>query len=219
MSTLGELKDVLNDTASDIADVLPDLQYWPDAVLGKIQRANLDGTQVEDHILELGFIIGLAVDSEEEKIYWSAPGADKIQVANMDGSNIEDVVTGIPLPVEIALWKSGSNENRAIVISDEYCQIADGSIFSDPSAWPRMVETNDGKVVQTNSAAGNVIKTCDFKDVFNDSGKAIHYDYQSIIDFYGYKFPCTTEQGQLSTNDWRVTISAGGAARLFCEFK
>ena len=33
MSNLGELRDVLNDTASDIADVLPDLQYWPDAVL------------------------------------------------------------------------------------------------------------------------------------------------------------------------------------------
>ncbi len=80
--------------------------YWVDT--GKIQRANLDGSNVEDLITTgLSAPDGIALDVERGKMYWTDWIADKIQRANLDGSNVEDLITtgsyglrGIALDVE-----------------------------------------------------------------------------------------------------------------------
>ena len=60
----------------------------------KIQRANLDGSNVEDLVTQgLSSPRGIALDVEGGKMYWTDSGTDKIQRANLDGSNIEDLVT------------------------------------------------------------------------------------------------------------------------------
>ena len=68
--------------------------YWPDSVTDKIQRANLDGSNVEDLVTTgLSDPDGIALDVAGGKIYWTDTLTDKIQRANLDGSNVEDLVT------------------------------------------------------------------------------------------------------------------------------
>lgn len=80
---LGHLK---NAVALDI-DPLQGMIYWSDTVVDKIQRSNLDGSQVEDVISHgLDTTDGLAVDYIGKKIYWTENGNNRIEVANLDGT-------------------------------------------------------------------------------------------------------------------------------------
>ena len=74
----------------------------------KIQRANLDGTNVQDIVTGLDEPIGIALDVAGGKIYWTDEGTHKIQRANLDGTNVQDiVVTGLVFPTGIALDVAG----------------------------------------------------------------------------------------------------------------
>ena len=78
--------------------------YWPDVSTGKIQRANLDGSNVEDIVTGLNAPVGVALDVPGGKIYWPVgTSSGKIQRANLDGSNVEDLVTGLDGPFGITL--------------------------------------------------------------------------------------------------------------------
>ena len=79
--------------------------YWTDFGTDKIQRANLDGSSVEDLITTgLTDPVGIALDVSGGKIYWTDNGTDKIQRANLDGSSVEDLITtGLTGPVGITL--------------------------------------------------------------------------------------------------------------------
>ncbi|CAH1786568.1 unnamed protein product [Owenia fusiformis] len=60
--------------------------YWSDSVLDKIQRSNLDGSNVEDIIYDgLHTTDGLAIDSAGRKMYWTDTGSNRIEVATLDG--------------------------------------------------------------------------------------------------------------------------------------
>ena len=78
--------------------------YWTDAGTRKIQRANLDGTEVEDLFAsEVVVPAGLALDSGRDKLYWTDPGTKSIRRANLDETGLEDLVTGLREPVGLAL--------------------------------------------------------------------------------------------------------------------
>lgn len=79
--------------------------YWVDDGTNKIQRANIDGSNVEDLVTSgLDRPYAIALDVSNDKMYWTDFGTDKIQRANLDGTNIEDLVTtGLSLPFGIAL--------------------------------------------------------------------------------------------------------------------
>ena len=82
--------------------------YWADEDSHKIQRANLDGTNVQDIVTGLDEPIGIALDVAGGKIYWTDEGTHKIQRANLDGTNVQDiVVTGLVYPSGIALDVAG----------------------------------------------------------------------------------------------------------------
>ena len=77
--------------------------YWTDSGTGnpnplqddKIQRANLDGSNVETLLTyqnQLRVPIGIALDIAESKMYWTDAIIDRIRRANLDGSNIELVI-------------------------------------------------------------------------------------------------------------------------------
>mmetsp|Transcript_42632 Transcript_42632/g.127420 ORF Transcript_42632/g.127420 Transcript_42632/m.127420 type:complete len:509 (-) Transcript_42632:241-1767(-) len=80
-----------------------DKLYWINAGEKKIQRANLDGSGVEDIVSGLEIVHGLAIDPEGERIYWIDMGQKKIQRAAHDGSDVEDVVCGLEGPSALAL--------------------------------------------------------------------------------------------------------------------
>ena len=84
--------------------------YWTDVGTGKIQRANLDGSNVQDLVTGLAFPDGIALDVAGGKMYWIDNRTAKIQRANLDGSNVEDLVTrtqGLVVPRSIALDVEG----------------------------------------------------------------------------------------------------------------
>ncbi len=70
--------------------------YWTES--GQIKRANLDGTAVENVIINLKSPIDVVLDLRNTKMYWVDYGAVKIQRANLDGTNIEDIITGFRAP-------------------------------------------------------------------------------------------------------------------------
>ena len=69
------------------------LMYWTDVGRNKIQRATLNGTNVQDLVIGVK-ADGIALDVEGGKMYWTNDlGAAKIQRANLDGSNVQNLVT------------------------------------------------------------------------------------------------------------------------------
>lgn len=96
--------------------------YWVDQTNQKIQRADLDGTNVVDVITGLVSPEGLALDISGGKVYWTERTATgKIHRADLDGTNTEELVTGLNNPDGIALdiagskmyWAAGSVIQRA----------------------------------------------------------------------------------------------------------
>ncbi len=77
--------------------------YFTDNGTQKIQRANINGTNVEDVLTELSTPKGLAIDSVSERLYWTDTGTGKIERADLDGSNREELVTGLSIPNRVAL--------------------------------------------------------------------------------------------------------------------
>jgi len=68
---------------------------------GRIQRANFDGSGLEDVLLgsQQIFITSLAI--KDNKIYIANSVRDKIHTVNLDGSGVSDLITGIESPSHI----------------------------------------------------------------------------------------------------------------------
>ena len=87
-------------------DVAGKKMYWTYAKREKekIQRANLDGSNVQDLVTRgLESPGDITLDVVGGKMYWIDGQTDKIQRANLDGSNVQDILTGLKGPNEIAL--------------------------------------------------------------------------------------------------------------------
>jgi len=80
--------------------------YWSDKNIGKIQRANRNGGQIEEILTSADGLAeprGLAIDLTNEKMYWADGKRATIQRANLDGSDIEVLYSGFLFPTDIAL--------------------------------------------------------------------------------------------------------------------
>ena len=84
-------------------DVAGGKMYWTDSGTGaptpmendKIQRANLDGSNVETLLTYENFLRvprGIALDIAAGKMYWTDISRDRIRRANLDGSGVEDIL-------------------------------------------------------------------------------------------------------------------------------
>ena len=98
--------------ASIALDVDGGKMYWTDWHTNKIQRADLNGSNVEDIITSgVSFSRGIALDLVNRKIYYTDTSSDKIRRANLDGTEKEELVnTRIPedtTPLDIALDVTG----------------------------------------------------------------------------------------------------------------
>jgi len=90
---------------------------WSGGDTGIIQRANLDGTQVETLVSGGLFMddypVDLVLDVPRNKMYWTNMANHKIQRANLDGSQVEDVVTGVsPFSIALDIRGGGGGRNR-----------------------------------------------------------------------------------------------------------
>ena len=82
--------------------------YWSE--WGKIRRANLDGSNVENVITGLVYTKDISLDFRNNTIFWIEEGTakvkgvklgySKIMRADSDGSNIEEIIGGYHIPPE-----------------------------------------------------------------------------------------------------------------------
>lgn len=84
--------------ANPAAPQIPDFAkiYWADGGSWKIQRANIDGSNIE-YIRALGAcgsLSTIAVDTIARKIYWAEQNCYKMYQANLDGSKENSLLTG-----------------------------------------------------------------------------------------------------------------------------
>jgi sugar lactone lactonase YvrE len=126
-------EDVLTELSRPVGIALDSLagkMYWTEAPqdqlshelattngTGRIRRANLDGSEVEDPLVtevdgdDLVGPYGIALDTAAGKMYWADPEADKIQRANLDGSGAEtlldenDVTDPVDVDLDVAAGK------------------------------------------------------------------------------------------------------------------
>ncbi|MDE2888044.1 MAG: DUF5050 domain-containing protein [Gemmatimonadota bacterium] len=82
--------------------------YWTEYGhgTGKIQRSNLDGSDIEDLVTESVISMSLALDVSGGKMYWTALEG-RIRRSNLDGSGVEALVTRLVQPIGIALDVDG----------------------------------------------------------------------------------------------------------------
>jgi sugar lactone lactonase YvrE len=95
--------------------------YWTDSGTGKIQRANLDGSNVQDLVTGVRKLSGIALDVDDDKMYWIDDRKGKIQRANLDGSNVQDLVNQLHTAQRIALDVDGGKMYWTTIRTDPEC--------------------------------------------------------------------------------------------------
>ena len=132
--------------------------YWTDAGTDKIQRANLDGSRIEN-LVTTGLVepAALALDVTGGKMYWTDGRTDKIQRANLDGSQVEDLVTtGLGFPGGLTLDVSGGKMYWTDAgLSRIMRADLDGSrveYLDSQEAWGIALDLAEGKMYWTNTS-------------------------------------------------------------------
>ena len=102
--------------------------YW--ATRDDIQRANFDGTNVQDVVTGLDEPEDIAIDVSVGKIYWTIEHGDRIQRANLDGTNAHVVAIGVSNPTAIGLHDGTVNiqSTPTAAITDAAVSISPASI-------------------------------------------------------------------------------------------
>ena len=108
-ATLATSYEIVPPPEPEVVDPSAPPIYWTDAGMDKIQRVNLDGSDIKDIVTQgVPGPFGIALDMAGGKMYWVDAGTEKIQRANLDGSDIENIVTrGLDNPNSIALDVAG----------------------------------------------------------------------------------------------------------------
>ena len=161
-SDVKDLVTGLNTPRAIALDTTAGKMYWSDAWARKIQRANLDGSVVEDLVTFAGLLEephGMALDLSAGKMYWGI--WRDIQRANLDGSSIENTPTFAWDPVDIALdtkagtiyWTSarGARDDSNTIFRSDIDQRGDSDLLA---SWPESpsslaLDLPEGKIYWT----------------------------------------------------------------------
>ena len=117
--------------------------YWVDIGVYKIQRATLDGSNVQDLVTGLSRPVSIAVDIAGGKMYWTdrdsrntsdPAGKNSIQRANLDGTDVETLILG-------------GNSIKEYIVLD---------IFGGKMYWTDWSQFDVGKIQRANLDGSNV---------------------------------------------------------------
>ena len=100
------------------------------------------------------------------------------------------------------------SEQAAVVINGGGCTVRD-------SSGADVLATDVHKTI-TNNKNGNVTLRCQAKDVPNDTGKAVLWDFNNTG---GRKCGIDVNGSFVMTDDWQETLSADGRATIVCHIK
>jgi hypothetical protein len=82
--------------------------YWANQSPAKMQRADMNGANVEDLVSleKIGEPFAIALDTKSGKMYWTIEGSVSIQRASLNGDNLETLIEGWNFFEGIALYVS-----------------------------------------------------------------------------------------------------------------
>lgn len=103
--------------------------------------------------------------------------------------------------VALALFATHASAEPAFISIGDLCGVADSNLVFHAS--------EESMTVVSNSGQGNLTFKCSLSGVFNDTGSAVHYDFENT------GMPCTTLFG--ATYDWKQVLSEDGNAKLTCK--
>ncbi len=154
----GTSKDIVHaglESPIDIAlNFINGKMIWSEEVTGVIQRANRNGSDIEE-IISSPSPQGIVIDDVNSKIYWADKADDNIQRADLDGSNIETVIgSGINNPYDVAL------------------DITNGKIY-----WSERGGSGVAKIQRANSSDGSNVE-----ELLNNVDDGIDYVYSLVLD-------------------------------------
>ena len=172
--------------------------YWADSREGKIQRANPEGTKIEDIITGLNEPKSIALDLTRGKVYWADGGTRKIQRANLDGTAQEDLVTGLKLGGNIALdvtggkmyWTDLNDIQSANLDGTKTKRLPVGLLV-----WPTRIalDVAGGKMYWTDSISGNIQRANLDGTQVEDILTGLDYPKEIALDVANDKIYWTTE--------------------------
>ena len=146
--------------------------YWGEQLnddSGRLRRANLDGTKVQEIRSLTSVPHGIAVDTEDRKVYWTN-SKGRIHRINIDGSGFEKLIPESNNPIHIALdvpdqrfyWSEsgrirranfdGSNRQVVALASNRVggIAIANGKIY-----WTEQTSKVRGNIMRANLNGSN----------------------------------------------------------------
>ena len=153
-------------------DVAGGRMYWTDLGTGKIQRANLDGSGVEDLVTTgVKEPVRIALDVPAGKIYWTeaSPADFMISRANLDGTGVEFLITGLTSPSGIALELHAGPTTGACCFGNGFCT---PQTQEDCESVEGQLYLGDGTACVGDFTCPAVCWTCLCNDGFNDSGQS-----------------------------------------------
>lgn len=91
---------------------------------GKIERVDIDGTNLTDIVTGLVLPADVAVDETNDKLYWLEAGGNRIQRSNLDGSSVETLLS-TPFDVRCGLFLDVANNKLYWTTGDSKVQSSD----------------------------------------------------------------------------------------------
>jgi len=153
-------------------DVDAGKMYWTDLGTGKIQRANLDGSAVED-LVTTSVIepVRIALDLRAGKMYWTeaSPADFMISRANLDGTGLEFLITGLTSPSGIALELQAGPPTGACCFGNGFCT---PQTQEDCESVEGQLYLGDGTECVGDMTCPAVCWACQCTDGLTDSGQS-----------------------------------------------
>ena len=177
---------------------------WGGPGLDKIQRANLDGTNVED-LITTGLVVAIdiEVDAPAGKMYWTDAGLDKIQRSNLDGTNVEDVVTtGLIAPDGLALGIPQTSGGLRFSPSD----ITDQAFTVGTYASLNLPIATGGTAPYTYTLTPNLPVGL----LFNAPNRSISGTPTTPLPTTAYTYTATDAAGQTAALTFTMTVTGAG---------
>jgi hypothetical protein len=154
--------------------------YWTDFVNNRIQRSNLDGSNVQTVLNNLPGATALAIDNQASKMYWSETGVNaRIRRANLDGGGIETVLAAQDV-LDVALdpqnnllfyAQYGSNQPNPAIRAATLTGGSPHDVISGNDVVPQALVLFGGQVYYPANGAGAI--------------RRINYDGTGDQQFYG----------------------------------
>ena len=137
--------------------------YWTEKTseaTGKIHRANLDGSVVEELKSLVSVPLSISVDSDGSKLYWTN-SRGKIQRSNLNGKSVKNLIQNLDSPKAIALdtaggklywtqpgsiWRANINGKEAEELVTGLGEIEDITVDGSHIYWTEKVKVGLGAV-------------------------------------------------------------------------